>query len=535
MQVARQHRARLLTRTGVNGSEEAFRNTKRPYELNSVLNDDEGKWINSHGVNRYRDWDELRYSLRSLEQYAAGFRNKIQILVNSVDGTAAGKQIPTWLNDDPATKEVVQVLAQEEFFDREKHACLPTFNSLTIENQLFNTPSDTDYVCFPKPDRRRCFADPLQLYALSDDMLLGKKHAAADIYSPLFGSVMGFKTNSYSATAPPTEVDARRFGEKPFLIYTSWLLNRRFGIRKRKGQGHFGHALSRNVMREAISSFPGPELQSACKRFRGEPGFQLYSWYASFHYLIERHREALLWSYIMLRSDLDNDGNLSWGERQTIMRELEAGMRNEGKTTFRKRNFFHVPQMLQKAGLEAPKVNTDILWTSLDGPAAIQNTDCIEFDVNECLAPGFSVSSTDTRSKNPVFSTAAVFDRLARQETRCGDCLLKLILNQKSKGLAPLLPHDETQREQRELVVKAVMRYRYSIINPDALFVMVTDAEQVDSTLVNRFVRSKKALAGQLCLNDDVSTDDPQELADVKQAMTELYEGLFPDPSPFEK
>jgi len=110
------------------------------------LNDEEGKWISSHGVNRYRDWDELRYSLRSIEKHAGSFRNKIQILVNSVQGTTAGKQIPLWLNDDPVTKETVQVLSQEEFFDVEKHVCLPTFNSLTIENQIFNTPSDTDQV-----------------------------------------------------------------------------------------------------------------------------------------------------------------------------------------------------------------------------------------------------------------------------------------------------------------------------------------------------------------------------------------------------
>jgi hypothetical protein len=217
------------------------------------------------------------------------------------------------------------------------------------------------------------------------------------------------------------------------------------------------------------------------------------------------------------------------------MQELETGMKNEGRSTFRKRHYYHVPQLLQKAGLEAPKVNTEILWTSLDGPQAIQNVDCIEFDVNECLAPGFSISSTDARTKNPMFSTSNVFDRLARQEPKCGDCLLKLILNQTPKGLSPLLPHAETQSAQREVVVKAVMRYRYMIINPDALFVMVTDAEQVDSTLVSRYVRGKKELAGQLCLNDDVATNDPQELADVKQAMTELYEGLFPNPSPFEK
>jgi Stealth protein CR2, conserved region 2/Stealth protein CR1, conserved region 1 len=130
----------------VNGSEKEFQDTKRPYELNSVLNDVEGTWIKSHGRNRYRDWDELRYSLRSIEKYARNFRNKIQILVNSVNGTDDGKQIPWWLNAEQSTYDIVQVLAQEEFFDQEKHVCLPTFNSLTMENQIFNTPSNVDHV-----------------------------------------------------------------------------------------------------------------------------------------------------------------------------------------------------------------------------------------------------------------------------------------------------------------------------------------------------------------------------------------------------
>lgn len=130
----------------VNGSEKEFQDTKRPYELNSVLNDVEGTWMKSHGKNRYRDWDELRYSLRSIEKYAGNFRNKIQILVNSVNGTDDGKQIPWWLNAEQSTHEIVQVLAQEEFFDRDKHVCLPTFNSLTMENQIFNTPSNIDHV-----------------------------------------------------------------------------------------------------------------------------------------------------------------------------------------------------------------------------------------------------------------------------------------------------------------------------------------------------------------------------------------------------
>lgn len=79
-------------------------------------------------------------------------------------------------------------------------------------------------------------------------MFLGKAHAASDLYSPLFGPTMGFKTNSYNTKDPPTDIDARRFGEKPFLIYTSWLLNRRFGGRKRKGQVHFVSLHMRHIL-----------------------------------------------------------------------------------------------------------------------------------------------------------------------------------------------------------------------------------------------------------------------------------------------
>jgi hypothetical protein len=131
-----------------------------PYELNSTLNDKEGIWLGSHRVNRYRDWDELRYSIRSVEQYAGTFRNKIQLLVNAVAGpndsfnatvenpaSITGKQVPLWLKEDEATRKVVQILSQEDFFDENEQGCLPTFNSLTIEGQLFNTASDTDRVC----------------------------------------------------------------------------------------------------------------------------------------------------------------------------------------------------------------------------------------------------------------------------------------------------------------------------------------------------------------------------------------------------
>lgn len=57
----------------------------RPYELNSSLNDDDGVWLFSHDTNLYREWDELRFPVRSVEGYAGTFLNRIQMLVNAVE------------------------------------------------------------------------------------------------------------------------------------------------------------------------------------------------------------------------------------------------------------------------------------------------------------------------------------------------------------------------------------------------------------------------------------------------------------------
>jgi hypothetical protein len=96
----------------------------------------------------------------------------------------------------------------------------------------------------------------------------------------------------------------------------------------------------------------------------------------------------------MLRSDIDDDGYLSWSERQKIIRDLAQGMSNESPELFRKRMFYHVGDSLEKAGLNRPKVNIDILWTSLDGPLMIKDLDCNAFDTEECLGPGFSISQS---------------------------------------------------------------------------------------------------------------------------------------------
>lgn len=198
------HGLRLIV-IGVNGSDSRFKTIRHKYELASPLNDADGKWRARHSVNRYRDWDELKYSFRSLDRYAKSFINKVQVLVNSVPVSKSNStsvfqpQRPVWLKDDDTISRDIQILAQEDFFDPTTKECLPSFNSLSLETQIYNTPSTSD-----------------QLVALSDDMFLGAPHSASDFFSPLFGPMLAFKRNHYNVK-DMSKADVPTFGEKPYL------------------------------------------------------------------------------------------------------------------------------------------------------------------------------------------------------------------------------------------------------------------------------------------------------------------------------
>jgi hypothetical protein len=62
---------------------------------------------------------------------------------------------------------------------------------------------------------------------------------------------------------------------------------------------------------------------------------------------------------------------------------------------------------------------------------------------------------------------------------------------------------------------------------------MVTDAEQVENVLFKRLIK-RKAKVGQLCLNDDVSTEEEGAVADVRRVMMRLLQEMLPEPSDFE-
>lgn len=525
---------------GVNGSETEFNEIKHEYEVKSPLNDANSEWISKHSVNRYRDWDELRYSFRSLDLYAKNFVNKIQLLVNSVrnasdaDQYSLRPQRPNWLKDNAETRENVQLLAQEDFFAEEAKECVPSFDSVSIESQIHMTPSNVDQVRLLSACRRLLVLTSLQLVALSDDMFLGAPHTAADFYSPLFGSMMAFKPDHYNVKEIK-KAEVPTFGEKPYLYYTSWLLNHRFGDRNRKVQAHFSHSISRRVMKEALASFPRPAIRGACERFRGESKFQIYPWYTAFHYSIERFREALLWSFVMTRADTNGDGYLDWTERQTVLEAIEKGRDAVGRgdaftpvpmAASRDRLYYQLPAIHKAAGLEPPLSNINVLWTSLDGPETIRHVKCHNFHVDKCFSESFDSPVSDASYNNPDFSAAHIFYQLAHREPKCGDCLIKFMLSTTQRGLEPLLP-PKSKRREREMVVKALIKYQHTVVDPEAMFVMVKDAEQAKVELLDRAIKRNKHVS-QWCLNDDVMTEDNDAVAKINHVIQTVFTTLFP-------
>jgi hypothetical protein len=91
----------------------------------------------SIGVNRFRDMDNLRYSLRSLEKNAPWFR-RIFLVTNG--------QVPTWLREN----DRIQIVTVDEIVPDQRD--LPTFNATSIEWSLHRIPGLSRYYIFMNDD-----------------------------------------------------------------------------------------------------------------------------------------------------------------------------------------------------------------------------------------------------------------------------------------------------------------------------------------------------------------------------------------------
>lgn len=129
-------------------------------------------------------------------------------------------------------------------------------------------------------------------------------------FSPAFGVVLRFSPNLLvEAVESPARNAAGEWGP---LQFSNWLLNQRFGRRKRPYVTHIPKVMCRAHFAEASSIWSKEFLETSEHRFRG--GRDVYTAFLLTHLVVERSREIMLWSWIVGTIGADDD---TWGTEET--------------------------------------------------------------------------------------------------------------------------------------------------------------------------------------------------------------------------
>ena len=196
------------------------------------------------------------------------------------------------------------------------------------------------------------------------------------------------------------------------------------------------------------------------------------------NYVIERHREALLWSFLIARSDHDNSGTYSPTERRTLLAEIGfTDEQGESRLLIVPEPIrlpdYGVEATLQKSGLDAPlathysftshesgyayswlrgrpvltESGTYIVFNQVRPPPENngwphyrpgdnkENQIACTLDIPDCFGDNFMGEEHD------MVSVQDVFRRISFEKPTCGDCIISSLLRASGrKGLSAFLP-----------------------------------------------------------------------------------------------
>ncbi|KAI1310802.1 Xanthine phosphoribosyltransferase 1 [Mortierella claussenii] len=496
-------------------------------------------------ANRFRDMDELRYSVRSVAQYADGMFDKIHILTTVVDKENEEGQVPSWL-DLEASKQVVQLVNHDMIFENKDN--LPSFNSLAIESQIHHIPGMTDIFMY-----------------LNDDVFLGRTTSFADVWTPLYGFVFHLEP---TLLVPPTILPAPEYtlavGEWNSLQYSNYLLSKQFGARHRSYLAHVPHVLSTTLLQEIQSMWSEELSETSSHRFRGEgEGHDVQVSFFLAHYVMERLRETQLTSFWFHRLDADQDGQLDWSERERLLKRIDDWnqIENRHRAFYPPLPYFDnftsyldgYQDRLQQLGYGATG-SSIYRQSGLDGyPFILKNANTTRshwvaedvrpylvydevqlktchFDVDFCLGSEFKNSAVPSIDLN---RSSEIFERMAFSEFHCGDCLLHMLRQSSTEpGLASEILPVNTTSESYARVVQDLKKYNYVVASSSYSFVQLGDPISSRSNL-NQILTNPDT-ESFFCINDNAG-DNPQVVQMIQQVFKDFLETRFAFPSPWEK
>ncbi|WP_405900480.1 stealth family protein [Streptomyces sp. NBC_00727] len=183
--------------------------------------------------SRFTSRDELRYSLRSLHQYAPWVRTVYLV--------TAG-QVPGWLDTDAPGIKVVD--HREIFSDP---TALPTFNSHAIESQLHHIEGLSEHFLY-----------------LNDDVFFGRP-LSADRFFHTNGLTKFFQSKALIPTGP---VDSDDLPVNAAGKNSRALIERSFGTRIAQKMKHTPHPLRRSILSDIELVYSAEHHRTQHSRFR---------------------------------------------------------------------------------------------------------------------------------------------------------------------------------------------------------------------------------------------------------------------------
>ncbi|KAF9086552.1 hypothetical protein BGX23_008799 [Mortierella sp. AD031] len=536
--------------TWVNGSDPLFRTMRSDSQNKSPIFhkalQENAKEVETTTTRRFRDMDELRYSIRSTVDYASRLYRHIHLLVTEVTPNKA--QSPTWLIQEPSSP--IRIVSHRSIFHNSSH--LPSYNSLAIESQFHNIPDLSEIFVY-----------------LNDDMFFGQEFLPSDFWTPLYGFVFHLEG---SLLVPPTirapERNPINIGEWHSLQFSNYLLSQRFGPRHRAYLAHVAHVFSVTILKEIQSLWPEEMDLTGSHRFRGEgEAKDIQPAFFMAHYVMEKLRETQLESYWQYRLDENQDGVLDWTERSRLIDMVKSWNWNQlqkipARTRHTRPTMIHAHQAtLNRIGIRMSGTTVYRL-SGLDGYSfLLENADTsqtipltdykdkddkdrraqtpymryeqpqerkCQLDVGFCFGPDFV---NPAQEQLPADQAKRIFSRMAFKEFHCGDCLLEILMQHPhSGGMGAWMPADENSEEFASVSEK-VKRYNYVLGTSDYSFMALQGAKGAKKDLDNLLTAwDHKAF---FCINDDYP-DDPVVQDEIQTLFKDFLETRFSIPSPWE-
>ncbi|KAJ7680886.1 hypothetical protein DFH06DRAFT_1164401 [Mycena polygramma] len=512
---------------------------------------------------RFRQHDELRYSLRSAFKNTRSWKHSVWHIVtadvpdpDAFDDTQRLGLVPQWVDLERAwargeNGEPPLYLYHDsslfrltsfpghtptiEAVDKWRNRVLPTFNSMAIESQLPHLDPEivSENIIYLNDDQFLLLPLPPSAF-----------HSA--LYGPVFRLVPGFMVQGDASGT------ADGGGEWRSLGWSAHILDQRFGKRGRAYVAHNARSFSLPLMHEAALAFGDYFALTPMSQFRGSHGvsneFEVNTIFTVTHFVIERHREALLWSWVVAKWGGVADGFLDEDLKNAMW--LELGAEDEQSELHRNRTMRtsndDIVLNMRAAGLQQPqsdnpeeRANTTYTFVSVDGytPNYAERPHESSLWRNECIG----------ESKEAAWT---VFRRLAVEKPQCGDAVIAALTNVSPHGLSVFLPPPTSSapvpipvilplvipstapplpENPRGFAVRLIHRYAYAIADTPSEFFGVQTGDQ--ARWYTSWVHPETAL---LCVNDDLS-DDAWNTTRGDRELRRWFQSKWPQKLAYEK